>query len=63
MAYKLPKQYLGDGAYADFDGFQVVLTAENGIEATDTVCLEPAVLQAFEQYIADLRKSFTTEVA
>lgn len=62
MAYKLEKRYLGDGLYADYDGFQIVLTAENGIEATDRVCLEPEVLSAFEVYVADLRKSFTPEI-
>lgn len=40
------KVYLGDGAYASFDGFAITLTAENGIEATDSVVLEPAVFDA-----------------
>ena len=40
------KQYLGDGAYVDFDGYHVILTAENGIEATDTVALEPEVFES-----------------
>lgn len=30
------KEYLGDGLYADFDGYQFSLSAENGIRATDT---------------------------
>ncbi len=33
------KAHLGDGAYVDFDGFGLVLTAENGITATDTIYL------------------------
>ena len=49
------KVYLGDGAYAEFDGYGSVLTAENGIEATDTVYFEPEVLKAFEMFVADIR--------
>ncbi len=45
------KYYLGDGAYIDFDGYNYILTAENGIYATDTVYLEPSVLRNFLQYI------------
>lgn len=40
------KIYLGDGAYAEYDGYGVKVTAENGIRATDTVYLEPDVLKA-----------------
>jgi hypothetical protein len=47
--------YLGDGLYAEFDGYQVVLAANNGIRDTVTVYLEPAVLAAFENYTARLR--------
>ena len=35
------REYLGDGAFAGFDGFNVVITAEDGIRATDVVYLEP----------------------
>lgn len=38
------KSYLGDGAYAEWDGLGLTLTAENGIRATDRVVLEPSVL-------------------
>jgi hypothetical protein len=44
------KVYLGDGCYATFDGYHIVLTAENGIQATDTICLEPDVLQKLDAY-------------
>ena len=33
------KFYLGDGAYAEFDGYSIVLTTENGIEVTNRVLL------------------------
>lgn len=44
------KTYLGDAVYADFDGYHVVLTTENGIRTTNTICLEPAVLAALDRY-------------
>lgn len=46
------RTFLGDGLFADFDGYQVVLTAENGIAAHDTVYLEPGVLASFKRWHA-----------
>ena len=40
----------------NFDGYLVVLTAENGIVATDTVGLEPEVLERFLHYVERLKK-------
>lgn len=51
----MPKEYLGDGAYADFDGYHVVLTTENDISTTSRICLEPEVLHNFEQYVQRLK--------
>jgi len=48
------KAYLGDGVYAKFDGFGVILTTENGIAATNTIYLEPQVLDALQNYVAKL---------
>lgn len=45
-----PKIYLGDGAYAEFDGYGFVLTAENGIEATDRIYLEPDVYEKLVEF-------------
>lgn len=53
------KEYLGDGAYINFDGYHVLLTAENGIYASDTVALEPEVLDRFLDYIARLKKELS----
>lgn len=38
------KTYLGDGVYAEFDGYHVVLTVENGVMTTARIFLEPDVL-------------------
>ncbi len=49
------KEYLGDGLFVDFDGYQIVLTAEDGVRATNTVYLEPRVLEAFINYVKELK--------
>ncbi len=43
------KTYLGDGVYADFDGFMVKLTTEN-----DTIFLEPQVWDALQAYVKNV---------
>jgi hypothetical protein len=46
------KEYLGDGVYAQFDGYQIVLTTENGVSVTNAICLDRSVfysLVKFEQ--------------
>lgn len=48
------KVYLGDGVYVEFDGHGLVLTTENGIEATNAIYLEPAVYSALTQYVESL---------
>lgn len=37
--------YLGDGAYARFDGFAVELFTSNGLRTTNTIVCEPEVLR------------------
>jgi hypothetical protein len=46
------RAYLGDGLFADFDGHNVVLSAENGEYSHDTVYLEPRVLESFKRWHA-----------
>ena len=53
------EEYLGDGLYADFDGYQILLSANdrvNGPHSTDKVALEPGVVDAFIRYIVLLRE-------
>lgn len=47
----MTKTYLGDGAYAAIEHGSIVLTAENGIVATDTVVLERDVLIALLDFL------------
>ena len=44
--------YFGDGVYAEFDGFNIVLHA-NGLPpaATDSICLEPDTIAMLTQWI------------
>lgn len=44
------KEYLGDSVYADFDGYHIVLTTENGYGPNNTIALEPAVYAALVAY-------------
>lgn len=53
---ELTKRYLGDTVYVDHDGYYIVLTTEDGISVTNTICLEPAVLLAFDKYRDWLRR-------
>jgi len=50
------KSYLGDAVYADFDGWCVVLTTEDGIRVLNKIYLEPEVLQALNAYVERLSK-------
>ena len=53
----IEKDYIGDGVYVDFDGYHIVLTAENGVYATDTIALEPPVFEALLRFNARLQEA------
>lgn len=40
------KRYLGDSVYADFDGYNIILTTDNGMGPSNTIILEPSVFQS-----------------
>ena len=42
------KEYLGDGVYAEFDGYGIWLKANNYENPTDKIYLEPSVLETFD---------------
>lgn len=44
------KQYIGDAVYADFDGYNIILTTEDGIQTTNRIVLEPEVWNALTVY-------------
>ncbi len=43
-------EYLGDGLYAAFDGYQIWVMSSNGIEVLDEVAFEPSTLSALLRY-------------
>jgi hypothetical protein len=57
MPASLDKRYLGDGVYADYDGYGVVLTTENGITTTNRIVLEPEIIIEVERYFLALRQA------
>lgn len=48
------KRYIGDAVYVDFDGFNFILTTEDGLRATNTIILEPDVSAAFLSYVHEM---------
>ena len=48
----LLKQYIGDSVWADFDGYRIVLTTENGIPSrpSNKIAIEPSILKALNRY-------------
>ena len=44
------KEYIGDGIYASFDGYQIWLRTSDGIRYTNEIALEPSVFNALIDY-------------
>ncbi|HZO51189.1 MAG TPA: hypothetical protein VFB63_00665 [Bryobacteraceae bacterium] len=53
----IPKRYIGDGVFVEFDG-GIVLTTEDGIKATNRIVLEPEVYTMLVEFVADVEQSF-----
>ena len=51
------KQYIGDSVYADFDGYHVVLTTENGLptDPSNTIYIEPRTIDMLFLYVKKLK--------
>jgi len=45
------KMYLGDGVYASYDGYHIVLTTEDGISVQNRICLEPDVYNKLGSFV------------
>lgn len=47
----MTKTYLGDGLYAEcFDGYNLILTSEDGYKILDRIVLEPAVYRNMKEF-------------
>lgn len=47
----LPKHYLGDSVYAEWNGHQIVLTTENGFGPSNRIVVEPEVWAMLRRYV------------
>lgn len=48
------EQYLGDGLYVTFDGYQLEVFASNGISTSNVIYMEPEVFAALLSYVKHL---------
>ena len=53
----IEKRYIGDAVYANFDGYHIVLTTSDGIRDTNTIALEPGVMNSLIKFKNDLTKA------
>ena len=44
------KEYLGDGVYAETDGYNMQITTEDGLSVQNVIFLEPVVFEALIAY-------------
>ncbi len=49
-------EYLGDGVYAAHVGDGIWLTAEDGIQATDAIYIEPNVFEALQGFVTRMKE-------
>jgi len=45
------KLYLGDGVYASWDGYYILLTTEDGVEVSNRILMENEVLNNLLRFI------------
>lgn len=56
----MKKTYIGDSVYADFDGYGIVLTTENGTGSpSNTIYFEPDTLSNLFEYVAYIKQKGT----
>ena len=48
---EIANEYLGDGLYARYDGYQICLMANSPTEPTDMVYLDPSVYANLQKFI------------
>lgn len=49
-------EYLGDGAYVGFSGFDFVVFCCNGVEASNPVCFDYGMIAGLANYAAKIRE-------
>lgn len=53
------KTYIGDGVYATFDGFSIVLETSDGIRTTNSIAIEPEVWSNLLDFIRSTREQYS----
>lgn len=56
MANEQDKTYIGDGVYVEFDGYQLIVTTENGISVTNLIVIEPQIWSSLQHYVKSLEE-------
>ncbi len=56
MTSKVKYEYVGDGVYAGFDGYQIILRANSHEYPTDIVYLEPQVWENLVKFVERLKE-------
>lgn len=46
------KDYLGDSVYAEWDGYSITLTTDNGFGPSNAIVLDPLTLAALDRFVA-----------
>ena len=44
------KIYIGDGVYARFDGYQIILETSDGLRTTNKIALEKNTMRGLDEY-------------
>ncbi len=52
-------EYLGDGVYASFDGYQISLAAND--HRNKVIALEPQVMVALQEYWARIQRAYGSQ--
>lgn len=52
------KRYIGDSVYVEFDGYNFILTTENGLpsDPSNEIVLEPGVYESLINYVTQLKQ-------
>jgi len=56
------KRYLGDSVYAEFDGYAIVLTTDNGEGASNTIVLEPNTYESLARYVEQMNETLKADI-
>ena len=57
----IPKDYIDDGAYAEWNGHALILTTSDGIHDTNRIEFDSHGIGILEQYIAKIKAAVLAE--